>query len=130
MNKDAMATDLPLTDPDVHAAIPAGDDRGLLIDSAALLTGVKLYQPGEEFANHYHEGYDEFFAVIEGEITVWTGRNTKTVLPQGGTLLCPRGEQHYLRNETTGVTRLLYTKVPNVPDDSIAVDWTPGGENA
>jgi quercetin dioxygenase-like cupin family protein len=116
----------------IHAASAAelaarlGDaERVTLIDSPALFVGIKRFQPGEVFANHYHDGYDEFFATLTGELSIWVARSSKVSLPAGGSLLCPRGVQHRLANEGTAPAALLFAKVPLIADDTIPVDWSP-----
>ncbi len=121
---------LPITLLSADALAVAGessDDRVTLIDTPDVFAGVKTFQPGEVFPNHFHEGYDEFFAVLEGVIVVWQGRAVRSELRAGASLLCMRGSHHCLVNESGGVTRLLYAKVPMIQDDTHWVEWAPGG---
>jgi quercetin dioxygenase-like cupin family protein len=101
-------------------------ERSALIDSPACFAGLKAFAPGEVFENHFHEHYDEFFAVITGEVVVWQGRASHTVLRAGSTLLCPRGSHHRLANERDVPATLLYVKAPYVADDTHWVPWAPG----
>jgi quercetin dioxygenase-like cupin family protein len=100
-------------------------ERVTLVDSPAVFAGIKSFEPGEVFGNHYHEGYDEFFAVVSGELVVWQGRATRVVLRAGSSLLCARGSHHMLVNESESRATLMYVKVPLVADDTHWVEWTP-----
>jgi quercetin dioxygenase-like cupin family protein len=123
-----MKATLPLSLESI-TAIPSGEDRLVLIESDEVFVGVKLFQPGEVFANHYHEGYDEIFMGIEGVVTVWQGRSLKVDVGPGSSLSCMRGSHHYLVNETSLPAKILYAKVPMVADDTHWVDWTPESLN-
>jgi quercetin dioxygenase-like cupin family protein len=119
-----MKAELPLS-LEAITAIPDGADRLVLIESDEVFVGVKLFKPGEVFANHYHEGYDEIFMGIEGVVTVWQGRSVRVEVRPGSSLSCMRGSHHYLVNETNSTAKILYAKVPMVTDDTHWVDWTP-----
>lgn len=111
---------------DLVRLILGSRERATLIDSPACFAGIKAFAPGEIFENHFHEHYDEFFAVLKGEVVVWQGRATRTVLGPGSTLLCPRGAHHRLANEHDVPAALLYVKSPFVVDDTHWVEWSPG----
>ena len=111
--------------PELASLLLRGAERATIIDSPAAFVGVKHFEPGEVFANHFHEGYDEFFATLEGSITIWQGRSVRTELAAGGSLLCRRGTHHYLINESVRPAKLLFTKIPLVADDTVFVDWAP-----
>lgn len=119
-----MSIELPLSLKDI-SAIPAGTDRLVLIESDEVFVGVKLFQPGEVFANHFHNGYDEIFMGIEGTVTIWQGRALKVEVGPGSSLACMRGSQHYLVNETSEPAKVLFAKVPLVADDTHWVEWSP-----
>lgn len=119
-----MEASLPLT----HEAItdlPVGRDRMEIVNAPSAFVGVKAFQPREVFANHYHEGYDEIFIGLEGALTIWQGRNARTVVRPGTSLRCPRGSHHMLINETDTVAKVLFAKAPLIDDDTVWVDWTP-----
>ncbi|MDF2443906.1 MAG: hypothetical protein JWR01_2109 [Subtercola sp.] len=119
-----MDQTLPLSGEDL-LRLARIDDRVVVVDTPEVFIGVKTFQPGEVFANHFHEGYDEFFACLEGTVTVWTGRSARVELQAGSTLLCPRGSHHRLENRTDLVARTLYVKTPPTESDTIWVDWSP-----
>lgn len=123
-----MHTALPLDSAALLAAAGNAAVSGgptVLVDTPELFVGMKTYEPGEVFGNHFHEGYDEFFATLEGTITVWHGRSSHVELTVGTTLLCRRGSHHYLANTTDRPARLLFAKIPMVQDDTVWVDWNP-----
>lgn len=103
-------------------------DRALaaIVESPGVFVGIKRFESGEVFPNHFHEGYDEFFTVLTGEIVVWQARATPVTLRPGSTLLCPRGMHHMLVNRTTEPAALLFVKAPLIADDTVWVDWSPG----
>lgn len=119
-----MALVLPLALETLAGPAAAGD-KTILIDSPELFVGLKTYEPGEVFANHFHHGYDEFFAGLAGTVTVWQGRSSRFELTAGTSLLSRRGTHHYLVNNTDEPARILFAKVPMVADDVTWVDWTP-----
>lgn len=116
--------ELPL-DAQALASLADESSRAAIVDSPDLFFGIKTFQPGEVFANHYHEGYDEFFVGLVGTITIWQGRSSRFELSPGSSLLCRRGSHHCLVNEGPTDARLVFVKVPQVDDDTIWVDWTP-----
>lgn len=116
--------ELPL-DAQALASLAEASSRVAIVDSADLFFGIKTFEPGEVFANHYHDGYDEFFVGLEGTISIWQGRSSRFDLSPGTSLLCRRGSHHMLVNEGSSAARLAFVKVPQVADDTIWVDWTP-----
>lgn len=123
-----MNVRLPLS-LEAISAIPEGLDRLVLVESDEVFVGVKQFQPGEVFANHFHKGYDEIFMGIEGVVTIWQGRTLKVEVGPGSSLSCMRGSQHYLVNETSLPAKVLYAKVPMVADDTHWVEWSPEGHS-
>ncbi|MET2010742.1 cupin domain-containing protein [Microbacterium chocolatum] len=108
----------------VHRVL-AGRERAALVDSPACFVGIKAFAPGEVFENHLHEHYDEFLAVLTGEVVVWQGRASRTALAAGTSILCPRGAHHRVSNERDEPASVLYVKTPYVADDTQWVEWTP-----
>ncbi len=106
-------------------SLAAASSRAAIVDTPGLFVGIKTFEPGEVFANHFHEGYDEYFVGLEGEITIWQARSGRFSLAAGTSLLCVRGMHHYLENETGEPARLAFVKVPPIDGDTIWVDWTP-----
>jgi uncharacterized cupin superfamily protein len=61
---------------------------------------------GHAVPPHVHDRDDEAFFVIEGALTLDTDEGTR-VAEAGSFVHLPAGVRHALRNETSGVTRLL-----------------------
>ncbi|MGW2446528.1 cupin domain-containing protein [Streptomyces sp. NPDC001675] len=59
---------------------------------------------------HVHEGHDEYFYVLEGELTLHTG-DGETAAPPGALLAATRGTPHGFRNagDVTARALCLYT---------------------
>jgi quercetin dioxygenase-like cupin family protein len=122
-----MDATLPLTMQAI-TNIPEGTDRLVLVETPGVFVGVKSFEPGEVFANHFHEGYDEIFMGLEGTITIWQGRNTRVEVGPGSAVTCPRGSHHRLANETDLPVKILFAKVPLIADDTHWVEWAPAPE--
>lgn len=60
---------------------------------------------------HVHDGHDEYFYVLEGELTLHTGDGEVTAGP-GHLLAATRGTPHGFRNAGTAVTRALCLYTP------------------
>lgn len=114
----------PLNEMDLRSLAETASRVGI-VDAPDVYVGIKTFEPGEVFENHYHDGYDEFFVGLVGSITIWQGRSSRFELVPGTSLLCRRGSQHCLVNEGSQPARLAFVKVPQVADDTIWVEWTP-----
>ena len=62
--------------------------------------------PGGGNAPHYHKTYDEHFEVIEGQLEVLVGRETRTLRP-GERAVAGRNVLHRFRNPTDTPTKFL-----------------------
>lgn len=67
--------------------------------------------PGGGPPLHTHAGEEEFFHVLEGEITFWIGGQVVTV-NEGGCAFVPRGVPHCFKNCSTEQARLLVMFTP------------------
>lgn len=121
--------DTPILKLGALLAAAGATDKVILVDSPEIFVGIKSYEPGEVFANHFHDGYDEFFAGLTGTVTVWQGRSRKSELAAGTSLLCPRGTHHYLVNDTDQPAQILFAKVPMKADDVTWVPWEPASSS-
>jgi len=62
--------------------------------------------PGGGNAPHYHKTYDEHFEVLEGELEVLVGEETRTLLP-GEKAVAKKNTLHRFRNTTEEPARYL-----------------------
>lgn len=65
-----------------------------------------LAPPGDEVPVHLHTDEDEAFLILEGEVTVWVGDQTRVLNP-GDYALMPRQVPHCYRVSPTGQARWL-----------------------
>ena len=93
-----------LGNPTIEKAGPA--DFG---GHAAVLTQTVMPNGGPPA--HYHEGVDEFFYVLDGELEVWVG-GRHVVLRAGMSATLPRGVVHRFDNTTSRPTRVLAVVTP------------------
>ncbi|SHE98927.1 cupin domain-containing protein [Streptoalloteichus hindustanus] len=62
-------------------------------------------------APHVHHGHEEYFYVLDGEVTFDVDRGARTV-GAGGAVAVPRGVAHGFRNEGTAWARCLFVLTP------------------
>src|SRR5690242_3211336 len=96
-----------LTLPGVeHLFLLTGADTGgaVALEEFALAPGVVGARP------HVHEEHDEYFYVLEGVLTLFTGER-ETSVRAGTVFAAPRGTPHGYRNAGSAVVRglCLYT---------------------
>lgn len=63
---------------------------------------IEPFAPGPP--KHVHAGFDEYFRISNGELTVWVDGDIKKLRP-GETLFIPKGTPHQPYNETADVIR-------------------------
>ena len=120
-----MTIDIPIALPasaELARILLNGEDRAILVETPELLVGVKRFEAGEVFRNHFHENYDEYFVGLTGEETVWQGRALSTQLVPGASILCMRGSHHALVNTSTGPATVLFVKAGVIAVDTT---WVP-----
>ena len=103
-----------------------GDPLPLLKSEAGILLGINAFEPGEVFPNHRHEVLDETFLGLEGEVELWLDRERLVVLAPGVVHTVPAGVEHLLRNTSATVAVIGYLKSPDLPDDRVLLEWSPG----
>ena len=95
--------------------------RGPLCD-----IGVLRLRPGDDYRNHYHARSENAFFAIEGEVTLWSDCRERFTLRTGDFHRSDPLEMHYFVNESEGVFRAVFVRVPYDPSDTIEVPWKPG----
>jgi quercetin dioxygenase-like cupin family protein len=75
------------------------------------------YEPGTEVARHAHEHTEQLMAIVEGELELTIGDETRTLSP-GDVAVVNRGVEHELRSEHGCVFFEALAPVPldHVPD--------------
>ncbi len=71
--------------------------------------------PGGGPPRHTHEGEDEYFLVLEGEVTFEIDGSVSTVAA-GGSAFVARGVPHCFKNQSTGDVRLLVMFTPGTAE--------------
>lgn len=62
--------------------------------------------PGAVIPEHFHKWEDQTFHVIEGQLEARIGGETYTLGP-GGSVHCPRGVPHFMRNTGQSQAKLI-----------------------
>jgi len=65
-----------------------------------------VIDPGGFVPKHYHKWEDQTFHVIEGQLEVAIG-NESLIIYSGGTVHCPRGIAHYMKNIGNEKARII-----------------------
>ena len=68
-------------------------------------------KPGEGPPPHLHRGFDEYFFVLKGTISLVVGGKQSTVTP-GNLIFTPRGATHSFTNVGASPARLLEWTIP------------------
>jgi mannose-6-phosphate isomerase-like protein (cupin superfamily) len=73
--------------------------------------GIIEIAPGRVLEEHIHDGEDDAFYILEGEMTFTFGEETAAA-PPGTFVLVPPGVQHGFRNDTDAPVRMLNIHAP------------------
>ncbi|MET8474184.1 cupin domain-containing protein [Streptomyces sp. NPDC006422] len=84
---------------------------------------VRLAKAEGEHVWHVHEDTDEFFLVVEGELTISLRGKPDVVLPRGSVFTVPRGTWHKPR--ATPGTAILLLEPTGTPTTGDAHDPVP-----
>ncbi len=82
--------------------------------------------PGGGPPRHTHEGEDEYFVVLEGEVTFDVDGSVSTVTA-GGSAFVPRGVPHCFKNQSTDDVRLLVMFTPGTAEGFFEYGLTVNG---
>lgn len=114
----------PISLDELRDELREPDARLIVAKSSVSTIGIKRFEPGEAFENHYHQGYDEIFVGLSGTITIWQGRALASKLIPGTSLVCHRGSHHALVNTSSEPAVLMFIKTGGVTeDDTVWVHW-------
>jgi mannose-6-phosphate isomerase-like protein (cupin superfamily) len=80
-------------------------------DTPRFTLGIIEIAPGREVEPHVHDGEDDAFYIVEGELTFVIGDETVTA-PPGTFVLAPPGVEHGFRNDGARPVRMLNIHAP------------------
>ena len=80
-------------------------------DTPRFTFGIIDFGPGRELEAHVHDGEDDAFYILEGELTFILGQD-RVQAPPGTFVLVPPGVEHGFRNDTEQPVRILNIHAP------------------
>jgi mannose-6-phosphate isomerase-like protein (cupin superfamily) len=80
-------------------------------DTPRFTFGIIRFAPGRMLEAHVHDGEDDAFYILEGELTFVLG-DEEVIAPQGTFVLVPPGVEHAFRNDTETPVRILNIHAP------------------
>jgi mannose-6-phosphate isomerase-like protein (cupin superfamily) len=80
-------------------------------DTPRFNLGIVEIAPGRELEAHVHDGEDDAFYILEGEMTFTFGAKSVPA-PPGTFVLVPPGVEHGFRNDGAGPVRMLNVHAP------------------
>ena len=81
------------------------------VDTPRFTFGIIEIAAGRELEQHLHEGEDDAFYIVEGEMTFTFG-DTAVAAPPGTLVLAPSGVEHGFRNDGSIPVRMLNIHAP------------------
>ncbi|MDN5765407.1 MAG: cupin domain-containing protein [Humibacillus sp.] len=83
-----------------------------------------IYPPGLSVPEHHHEGEDELFYLLDGELEGFCGEDSWTATP-GSFVLVPRDQPHGFVVSSDVAARALVIVGPPSLDQQVAATGTP-----
>jgi len=80
-------------------------------DTPRFTFGIIDFAPGRELETHVHDGEDDAFYMLEGQLTFMLGED-RVEAPAGTFVLIPPGVEHGFRNDTDDAVRILNIHAP------------------
>ena len=74
---------------------------------------VYCFEPGQEQKSHIHGEQDKVYLVLEGQGIFQVGAETQVLAPGQG-IMAPAGEEHGVKNQTSGRLKVLVFVAPNL----------------
>lgn len=113
---------------DLHAALAGFDDLfAPRIVAQVNDYDVRIAKVAGEFAWHAHDDTDEFFLVLDGELTIGLREadgERAVVLPRGAVFVVPRGVEH--KPSSAGGASILMFEPTGTPNTGDRHDELPG----
>ena len=89
-------------------------------DTPRFTFGIIDFAPGRELEAHVHDGEDDAFYILEGELTFMLGED-RVNARRGTFVLIPPGVEHGFRNDTDQPVRILNIHAPGGFDRRIGL---------
>lgn len=86
-----------------------------------LSTGVVVFNPGQDFQNHYHVIMEESFFILEGELDFYINDELVKCGP-GDLITAESGETHYIINNSKSKAKAVFMLAPFQIADKIVVE--------
>jgi mannose-6-phosphate isomerase-like protein (cupin superfamily) len=80
-------------------------------DTPRFTFGIIEIAPGRVLEEHVHDGEDDAFYIVEGEMT-FTSEGEEIAAPPGTFVLMPEGVEHGFRNDGSVPVRMLNIHAP------------------
>jgi len=99
-----------------------GGDSGVkyLMRGPRIDWGVILLKPGERLSPHYHNEVEETFYIVRGQAQVVVNDKPRKGIPGDAYRMEP-GERHEITNVGEDDLKLVFIKVPFLPEDKVDV---------
>jgi mannose-6-phosphate isomerase-like protein (cupin superfamily) len=81
------------------------------VDTPRFTFGIIEIAPGRVLESHVHDGEDDAFYIVEGEMTFTFGAS-EVAAPPGTFVLAPSGVEHGFRNDGEAPVRMLNIHAP------------------
>ncbi len=81
-------------------------------DTPRFTFGIIEIAPGRVLESHVHDGEDDAFYIVDGELTFTFADGEETVAGPGTFVLVPPGVEHGFRNDGEGPVRMLNIHAP------------------
>lgn len=92
----------------------------VLANSVGLSVKQEVMPPGSKEVLHFHHKAQQFFYVLSGEATFYSGTHKFTLKPLQGIAVHPMNK-HYIANETKSDIEFLVISQPTIGNDRVNV---------
>lgn len=86
-----------------------------------LSAGVVVFNPGQDFACHYHQVMEESFLIIEGQLDFYIN-NELVKCVKGDLITAEPGDSHYIKNTGSEIAKAVFMLAPFQEQDKYVVE--------
>ncbi|SNT10409.1 Cupin domain-containing protein [Anaerovirgula multivorans] len=86
-----------------------------------LSAGVVVFNPGQDFACHYHQVMEESFLIVEGELDFYIN-NELVKCVEGDLITAEPGDSHYIKNTGSKIAKAVFMLAPFQEQDKYVVE--------